>query len=161
MSKLKIIISWLLVIIWMIVIFAFSNMDADNSNKQSMGLIDKTVETTTNITNNVGITDIKDKEIEKITEDLNFPVRKLAHMFCYFVLATLVINALKSSGINNRIMIITIVICFIYSCLDEYHQTFINDRSGKFTDCLIDMIGSIFAVIIYKIIGKFGKKCKI
>ena len=137
-------------------------MNADNSNKQSMGLIDKTVETTTSITNNIGITNIEKEEVEEITEDLNFPVRKLAHMFCYFVLALLVINALNISGIkDNRIIIITIVICFIYSCLDEYHQTFINDRSGKFTDCLIDMIGSIIAISIYKITGNFGKKCKI
>lgn len=161
MFKLKIVISWLLVIIWMIVIFNFSNMNADNSNKQSMGLINKTLETTTNITNNIGITKVEKEEVERITEDLNFPVRKLAHMFCYFILALLVINALNISGIkDNRIIFITLIICFIYSILDENHQTFVSERSGRFIDCIIDTAGASIAIILYKITQKFGKKCK-
>ena len=43
-------------------------------------------------------------------------------------------------------------ICFIYSLTDEYHQLFINGRTGQFSDCLIDTLGAIIGMIILYII---------
>lgn len=149
----KIIISWILVILWMGVIFTFSSMDSDQSNSESKGTIDKVVTGTIEIGNNIGITNYNPtiEEKEEIIDMLNFPVRKLAHMFLYFVLAILLINALKISEIK-KVYIITIIIVLLYAITDEFHQTLINGRTGKFIDVLIDTTGSLIGMLLTKLI---------
>ena len=40
------------------------------------------------------------------------------------------------------------LICMIYASTDEFHQTFVDGRSGKSADVLIDTSGTVFATII-------------
>ena len=150
--NIKKIISWILVIVWLMIIFMFSAMDADNSNKKSEGAINKVVETTLNKTNDLGITNKHPSEnkINKLVEDLNIPFRKCMHFLVYFVLALLLLNALYVSGFKNyKLYLVCIIACFIYSIFDEYHQTFVTGRTGQFTDSLIDTLGSTIGMIIY------------
>jgi VanZ family protein len=44
--------------------------------------------------------------------------------------------------------VVTDLICMIYASTDEFHQTFVDGRSGKSTDVLIDTSGTVFATII-------------
>lgn len=146
----KKIISILLVLIWMIIIFTFSNMDSTKSNNQSKGAIDKVVEVTIDTSNQLGIIDEipTEKEKQNIVNKLNKPLRKVVHFTIYLILAILVLNALNNFDIKNK-TIITIVFCLIYAITDEYHQTFINGRTGQLSDVLIDTLGSIIGTIIY------------
>ena len=96
-TNLKRILSWLLVIIWIIIIFIFSGMDSKSSNNKSEKTINKVVETTLDATNNLGITN-KHPNNFKLNEfvlKLNRPFRKCMHAFVYLVLAILILNALK------------------------------------------------------------------
>lgn len=155
----RIIISWFLVILWMLVIFSFSHMNGDNSNSKSKGTINKILETT----NKVGITNIditEGKEAEAV-DKLNGPLRKLMHMGVYFILALLVINALRVSNVKfNLTYLLTFIICFIYACTDEYHQTLIADRSGEFRDVLIDSFGSIIGILFNYLLLRIRKVIK-
>lgn len=155
----RIIISWFLVILWMLVIFSFSHMNGDNSNSKSKGTINKILETT----NKVGITNIDitaGKEAEAV-DNLNGPLRKLMHMGVYFILALLVINALRVSNVKlNLTYLLTFIICFIYACTDEYHQTLIADRSGEFRDVLIDSFGSIIGILFNYLLLRIRKVIK-
>lgn len=154
-KKLKIIISWCLVIIWMGIIFNFSNMDTNESNTKSKNTIEKVVDTTIDTSNKIGITkeEIDNDKKEDLTEKLNKPLRKCMHASVYFVLALLLLNAFNilKKNIPHKYLIV-IIICFLYACTDEYHQTFVNGRTGQFKDVLIDTTGSIIALIIYNII---------
>ena len=162
-NKLKQILSWLLVVIWCIIIFLFSAMDSDNSNNKSIKTIEKVVETTVNTTSDLGITEkVSDHKINEISYNLNFPLRKCVHAFVYLILAILVLNALKQSGVKGyKIYFIGLLICFIYSIFDEYHQTFVMGRTGQFMDSLIDTGGSILGTLIYFIFKKLKKVKKI
>lgn len=155
----RIIISWFLVILWMLVIFSFSHMNGDNSNSKSKGTINKILETT----NKVGITNIDitaGKEAEAV-DNLNGPLRKLMHMGVYFILALLVINALRVSNVKlNLTYLLTFIICFIYACTDEYHQTLIADRFGEFKDVLIDSFGSIIGILFNYLLLRIRKVIK-
>ena len=160
-NNLKKIISWSLVIIWLIVIFLFSNMDSDKSNQKSESAINKVVETTLNKTNDLGITNKhpSEKTMNNFVDKLNLPLRKCMHAFVYFVLSLLLLNALTISGFKNlKLYLICLIICFIYSIIDEYHQTFVIGRTGQFIDSIIDTFGSIIGLISYyfkrKIINK-------
>ena len=155
----RIIISWFLVILWMLVIFSFSHMNGDNSNSKSKGTINKILETT----NKVGITNVDitaGKEAEAV-DNLNGPLRKLMHIGVYFILALLVINALRVSNVKlNLTYLLTFIICFIYACTDEYHQTLISDRSGEFKDVLIDSFGSIIGILFNYLLLRIRKVIK-
>ena len=70
-------------------------------------------------------------------------------MIEYLILMLLVLNALYQSGIRNKkLYIIGLIICFIYACTDEFHQSFL-DRTSKFTDVLIDSTGGLVGLLLY------------
>lgn len=157
-------IAWGLVVLWMIIIFVFSNMNADESNIQSKSTISKAIDATVDTTNQLGITsnEISNESKYWLIELLNLPLRKCAHVSIYFILALLVMNALKTSYNNLKFSaIIVVFICFIYACTDEYHQLFISGRTGQFTDVLIDTFGAIVGIIIYNIMNNLIKKYKL
>lgn len=159
-ERIKIIILWLLVIIWLIIIFIFSNMDTLKSNGASKGIINSVVDTTLETSNNIGIIEEipTEKEKQTIVNNLNLPLRKIMHFTEYLILSLLLLNALNKTNIKNKYFI-TILTCFIYAITDEYHQTFITGRTGQFIDVLIDTAGSILGLIIYnKITLKKDKK---
>ena len=161
----KIIISWVLVIIWAGFIFFMSSMDANESNGKSKKIISNVVEKSIDITNKLGITDKhpSENEIGQIVNKINYPLRKVAHASEYFILTTFILIALYNSDVKGiKIFIIALVICFLYACTDEYHQTFINGRSGLFSDTLIDTLGGFISCITYFIIiDNFNNKLKI
>lgn len=130
----KKIINIILLIIWVIVIFLLSNDNAVQSNDKSNGIAYF-------IASKINIMD---------TDTLKFVIRKIAHITEYFILGILLLNVLKDYyNINIKLVIITILFCFSYAISDEVHQLFIQNRSGKFSDVLIDTSGSILGTCIY------------
>ena len=136
MSKNK--ISLLLVILWMIFIFVMSSFDATSSSNQSNFI----VYIITSIIN------IKDIGL------LSLIIRKLAHFIEYFILGILVINFITR---YDKKIIIAILLCIIYATSDEIHQIFVPGRSCQIIDIMIDSLGSIMGIYLYKLITK---KCK-
>ena len=130
-----------LLVLWMIFIFIMSSFDAPQSDGQS-GLI-------VNIVNSV----IHTSNIDLLTTI----IRKLAHLTEYFILGLLMINCLKDYKIN-KVYILSVVFSFIYAITDELHQTFISGRSGEVRDIVIDTIGALIGVLIYKYIRKKYEK---
>ncbi len=118
-------------VLWMIFIFIMSSMNETTSSNQS-GFF---VSLITNLFN------IKNIEI------LTTIVRKMAHFTEYFILGILVINSLD---ISNKRYLYSFIIGFIYAISDEVHQLFIAGRSGKIFDVLIDSLGIIMSIFIYK-----------
>lgn len=162
MNKKKI-ISFLLVIIWMLLIFLLSSMNSNKSNEKSMNTIDTIINNTLDITNGTGLTDKHptQKKKQSVIESINKPLRKVAHASVYFVLLILVINLLRTYNMNlNKSILIAIIICFIYAITDEYHQTFVEGRTGQFSDVLIDTLGAIIGAFIYKILNIIFIKIK-
>ena len=131
-------ISIILVIIWMIVIFIFSNASGELSNLQSEGIVAK-LALLIHYTGDINI--------------LRVVVRKIAHFTEYLILGILVINACRYNGIKNIIKL-SILICILYASLDEIHQLFIQGRAGKVLDICIDTIGSVSGIYLYKVLRK-------
>lgn len=161
----KVVISWTLVILWACFIFYMSGMDTTESNTKSKGTLNQIVEKTVETTNRMGITDIHPSEnrMKEFIDKYNYLFRKFAHASEYFILTILLLVALKNSGVvGKKIFIFALLICFIYSCTDEYHQTFVIGRTGQFSDCLVDTLGGFIGCAIYYLIYKLikiKKKC--
>ena len=135
-----------LVILWMTLIFLFSNQKADDSSKLSDGLIVKVA----NIFVDKNLS-TKDKEI--ILERYTTIVRKTAHFTIYLILGILVISLLLEYNIKH-IILVSLITCLIYSISDEVHQLFIEGRSGEVRDVLIDTTGSLVGIGAYYFISK-------
>lgn len=141
MLKIKKILAWSLVLIWMSIIFYLSHQPATQSDSLSMGIVDRIINTIEPI--------IKDTDIH--TVNLNYIIRKTAHFGAYLILGILVVNAIsKSQRLNIKWIIISIIICLAYAISDEIHQGFIPGRGPSVSDVLLDTLGSITGVIGYK-----------
>lgn len=139
-------ISIISLILWMIIIFSFSSANANKSTGTSDKVITTMIEIKDKITDQE--TPISEKEI--IVKNSSFYVRKIAHITEYLILGLLMFNALKQFNILN--IYYAIILCILYSCTDEFHQLFINGRSGSFRDVLIDTIGILLGTYLYKIL---------
>ncbi|OQA89749.1 MAG: VanZ like family protein [Elusimicrobia bacterium ADurb.Bin231] len=87
-------------------------------------------------------------------------LRKIAHMTEYFVLTLLLYRALKKSFYMpaQRILFIAMLLSFVYALSDEYHQSFVPNRSGNIIDVLIDSTGILFAYILYREFSAVNEK---
>ena len=121
----------------MTIIFIMSSFDSVESSNQSNFIVD--------IIANIF-------KIENI-ELLSFIIRKLAHYTEYLILGFLVINMFTKNNINN-LYLISIILCIIYATSDEIHQIFVPGRACQLRDILIDSIGSITGIYLYKLINK-------
>ncbi len=146
----------LLVIIWMGIIFYYSNQDASVSTSQS----DKVIEKINMISKD---NDSFKKVLLKLYKykGASFVIRKSAHIFAYFVLAILsfiMVYAYKNN-INKSIKF-SFIISVLYAISDEIHQLFIPGRSGMIQDVFIDSIGIIVGIVLITIIFKLVIKNK-
>ncbi len=138
-----------------------SSMDTNESNTKSKNTLNEIVEKSVNATNGLGITDKHptQNKLNEVISKLNHPFRKIAHASEYLILSILLLVALKNSGVSSaKIFIITLMICFMYACTDEYHQTFVSGRTGQFSDVLIDALGAFIGILGYIIISKLRNR---
>ena len=127
----KKIISFIVLILWMIVIFSFSSADANKSTGTSDKVITTMIEIKDKITNN----ETPNNEKEIIVKNSSFYIRKIAHITEYLILGFLMFNLLKQYSVTN--IYYAIGLSILYSCTDEFHQLFISGRSGSIRDILI------------------------
>ena len=139
----KKIIFTFLTILWMVLIFAFSNQKAVASTENSQSFIRSTIINVYKIFNS----NATEEQINEIVEKYDTPVRKLAHFTEYFVLGVLVCLMFKAYGIKNSYLMI--IVCFLYACSDEIHQLFVPGRNGNVIDVVIDSVGSTLSIIIF------------
>lgn len=142
-----------LVVIWMIIIFSFSQVNGEKSGSSSIKLIKDSV-----ININCFLVKIKiakplsDKRATKMAEFLNYPVRKAMHISEYFILALLLYWTIILYK-NKKTYLLTFLISVLYAISDEIHQLF-TARTSSFKDVLIDTIGIIFAIMFIEIVKK-------
>lgn len=139
-------ISFIVLILWMIVIFSFSSADANKSTGTSDKVITTMIEIKDKITNN----ETPNNEKEIIVKNSSFYIRKIAHITEYLILGFLMFNLLKQYSVTN--IYYAIVLSILYSCTDEFHQLFISGRSGSIRDILIDSIGILIGTYLYKLL---------
>jgi hypothetical protein len=92
----------------------------------------------------------------------SFIVRKLAHFTIYFALGFCMIHVFSPSAkkIRAKELAMALLLCFLYACSDEFHQSFTDGRAARFTDCLIDSSGSLCAMLVLALFRSFfTSKC--
>lgn len=130
-------LSIILVLIWMIIIFIMSSFNAEDSANQSNFIVN-IIANILNI-NNISL--------------LSLIIRKLAHFTEYLILGTLVINMFTKNN-AKKTYLLSILLCIIYAISDEIHQIFIPGRACQIKDILIDSVGSITGIYLFKLLKK-------
>lgn len=133
-----------LVIVWMAVIFYFSNQTASVSDEKSRFVIQ--------------LFQLLGLDLNSVLGDMaNFMVRKTAHFTEYMILFFLMFgfaSEYEKCSLKKTI-IVSIAVVFLYACTDELHQLFISGRAARFADVLIDSSGGCLgALISYFLAGR-------
>ena len=145
----KQIIYIILIVIWMTVVFTFSNQPAEISSKQSDGITEKVVK---------AITKNKKEIPQRERDTIETIIRKCAHFGLYVIGGFLMANYINTTKIQDkRIIIYSIAFTFMYAITDELHQLFVSGRSGEIRDVVIDTAGASFGTMMFWMLKKNWK----
>lgn len=100
----------------------------------------------------------------------DFLTRKPAHVFEYFIFTLLLIRAIRSTwvskfegrifysskksvnlvniGNNYNVLLFAFFLSLLYAVSDEFHQSTVPLREGKFSDILFDSLGILLAIVL-------------
>ena len=84
---------------------------------------------------------------------IHFITRKVAHFTEYAILGFLAARAFRTSprpAISRRWFLISAALVVVFALLDEYHQSFVPNRTGTIYDSFIDMVGGLTALIFLR-----------
>lgn len=141
-------LSFLPAIVMMCIIFSFSAQDGVDSGSLSHEVSVKIVE----VGNEVLQKGLSDWEIDEVATKIEYPVRKVAHMTEYFLLAVAVSFPFYVYGLRGfPLMLVAGFICVGFACGDEYHQSFVDGRGPSVRDVGIDSIGVFSGIITVRI----------
>lgn len=140
------VISLISLLLWMGLIFYLSGQNADESSGLSNGFTSSFIR--------LFFPDISEETLYSLSLELQFAVRKGAHFTAY---ATLGFLSFLSVVTYTRLSLaartsVSLIIGLLYSVSDEYHQTFIDGRSGELRDVCIDFSGVLLAVAVCRLI---------
>ena len=143
----------ILIIVWMITVFMFSNQQGDKSSNTSRKVTTAVVQ---------AISDKSVEENENIIEQLDKIVRKLAHYSIYTLGGILIINYAYTTDKNIKQKIVySIAFGAFYAITDELHQFFVSNRSARIFDVGIDTLGVMTGILIYILIRKLFEKIRV
>lgn len=142
-----------LVLTWMGIVFKFSNQPAGDSDGTSSRVVKIIV--------NIIYKSKTIEEKEQLIHELNGPIRKLAHFSIYTIGGFLIVNFVNTYKLDyKKSFIYSVAIGALYACSDEFHQIFIDGRSGELRDVLIDTTGIITGVCIFLCVMKLARGYK-
>ena len=145
-------------ILWMIVIFMFSAKPADESTQMSRSV--------GKLVGEILISDFKEWPEERqeiFAERIDYPVRKCAHASEYAILGMLLVLSVSCYKRKNNVAY-AFVIGTIYAAGDEFHQLFVEGRSGQLSDVCVDSAGALLgagaAILLCLLLLKLFKRKK-
>lgn len=142
-------LSFLPALAMMCVIYGFSAQDGSASGNLSYQVSYKIVE----IGNEILDKGLDKTQIADYADQIGYPVRKLAHMTEYFLLAVAVSFPFYVYGLRGfPLMLVAGFICVAFAAGDEYHQSFVAGRGPSVKDVGIDSIGAFFGILTVQII---------
>lgn len=141
------ILTHLLVVVWMIVIFSFSAQPGEESADLSGGISHMVM----SLINQVFGLGWDEAQVLDMTALWDYPIRKLAHMTEFGILAVLIFMALKHyaqiNTMKKRYFVAWLgAVC--YAATDEFHQLFVEGRSGNLFDVCVDATGAAIAIAL-------------
>ena len=144
-------LAWLIVVLWMMLIFYFSQQPVSDSRDLSSNITEQLIEFAEKVT---PLENVQESQVHHL-------IRKNAHFIIYFFLGIFALMALKLTNLKRSTSaVIALAVCMIYAVTDEFHQLFVDGRGGQLKDIFIDWAGAatgITLATLLSLIGKTGK----
>ena len=143
MKKNRVVLFWrVMLVIVMAVIFIFSAQTGTVS-----GAVSKKIAGWMSIKPVSGIPDI-----DMVPLILGFSIRKYGHILIFLLLGLCAFFSVERERGAVAQSVFGIGFSYVYACLDELHQLFVEGRAGMFSDTLIDLGGIIVGVALARLI---------
>lgn len=146
------VIKIILIIVWMVIVFSFSNQGGTKSSNTSRKVTIAVVQA------------VSDKTIEEnklLLEKMEKVIRKLAHYTIYAVGGFLIMNyAYTTNKKTKEKVFYSTAFGTGYAVTDELHQLFVSGRSARIFDVGIDTLGIVTGIGIYVIMRKAIERLK-
>lgn len=87
--------------------------------------------------------------------EINFVIRKAAHLTGYAILTILFYRAVRSGRLprwNFRTAVMALVLAAGYAIFDEWRQSFTLHRTATPLDVIVDWTGGLIAIVVLRII---------
>lgn len=140
--------SFLPAILVMYMIFSFSGQTGVDSGNLSHEISYKIITVADRVLNK----NLTESEKQYYTDRIELPVRKLAHMTEYFILAVCISFPLYVYGVRGLgLIVLAGLFCVGFACTDEFHQSFVAGRGPSKKDVMIDSIGAFFGILLVQI----------
>lgn len=135
---------WLPAVAWYAVIFLFSAQTGVESGEISDRLAFDLLRLDTD--NPWTLSEVQYALFQLVT----FLLRKAAHMAVYFVLAALLLLALRGIFVSaRRQAACALGLCAVLAALDEVHQYFVPGRSCQLRDVILDTLGGLCFLLLW------------
>ena len=132
----------ILIIIWMITVFRFSNQGGTESSSTSAKV--------TKVIVDVVVNDKKEENKVQIANKIEKVVRKFAHYTIYTIGGFLIMNYAYTTDKTKKQQILgSLLFGAFYAATDEVHQYFVPGRSARLFDVGIDSLGVMTGILIY------------
>jgi VanZ family protein len=147
---------WLLLtFMWLILIYSMTEMPYFNGESTSSA-IEKTIDKTETIKKKIVKTEdtaliVTQQTDPRVIHHLNVFFRKSAHIIVFGILAILIYQSLKRSSYSY---LIALLLTFLYAIFDEWHQSFVPERTSAFKDVLFDTFGACIALLFLYILSR-------
>ena len=146
--------SFLPALLMMYLIFSFSSQDGTASGNLSYQISGIIVESA----NEAFELHWSGSEIDYYIERLHRPVRKLAHVTEYVLLAVSISFPLYVYGVRGLwLPLLAGGFCVGFAALDEYHQSFVAGRGPSKKDVGFDSIGILAGVLMVQFLCFLGR----
>ncbi len=93
---------------------------------------------------------------------VEFFIRKAAHLFVYGVLAILIARLLhRGLGQRKLAVYVTVILASaLFAGLDEFHQSFVSQRTAAIEDVILDTCGALLGTAMYYFFLKILQKSR-
>lgn len=138
------------------IIFGFSNQNAEESSGISTRI-------TKFITSRIeSIREKEQSEREIIENKIESVIRKIAHYTIYTFLGFLIMSFASTYKLKELDRIsISLISGVVYATTDEMHQIFIAGRSGQITDVMLDSLGVLTGIFVSLFITELIKRIRL
>jgi len=146
-NKTKNALRFIPMVVIMVIIFAFSAMEGDDSSNTSGFFVTTLVKIVEEVSH-------KGLSVDAIN-NIHLVIRKMAHFTEYAALGVSIMFAIWHFWNNHKLpLLLPEVIAAVYASTDEFHQYYVPGRYGTWTDVLIDSAGALTGILIYYFIWK-------
>lgn len=127
-----------------VTIFCFSAQTVTDSKQTSDAVVDKVIET-----QHPDYDELSEAQKISINYYTEINIRTYAHIIVYCALGGLILLTLLSFKVNIIISsAIALGGAFLYALTDEWHQTFVEGRTGSMFDVAKDALGIVCGIAI-------------